>query len=106
MTDFLDVHIKNFDFKNLPKRINQYLKAIKSTTQVLTTKSKIQIEIEKTKLELNKKYKQLGEFVSIVYLNEKVRDFSYKEEYFLLNKEIYLIKQYLNKLVADKNSLK
>ena len=106
MSDFLDVHIKNFDLKNLPKRLTEYLNKLKFETNKLTIKGKIQIEIEKTKIELNKKYKELGKFISSAYLDEKVRDFSYKEEYFLLNKEIYLIRQYLNKLTEEKKSIK
>ena len=82
---------------NIFKRVIYYVKKY-------LNKIKIQIRIEKNKLELKRKYKILGQFINNSYLSENVIDFSYKDKYFQLNKEIYILNKYLSKLERMKNS--
>ena len=40
-----------------------------------------------------------------MYIKEKVIDFSYKEDFFIINKDIKTINDYLKKLSKDKDSI-
>ena len=61
-------------------------------------KVKIEIEVLRIKFDLLYRYFNLGRFISKYYNEEKIKDFSYKEDYFLLNNEINLKKRYIKKL--------
>ena len=82
------------------------LNRIKNKAKEVSERGKIKIEIEKCKLELRRKYRELGEFINKSFLEEKVKDFSYKEKYFELNREIQRLKKYLNILKKNINSNK
>lgn len=92
---------RNGDYSNY---INNVFKTIVLYFKKYINKIKIQIRIEKNKLELKKKYKKLGEFVNKSYISDNVIDFSYQDRYFQLNKEIYILDKYLTKLERMKNS--
>jgi hypothetical protein len=59
------------------------------------------LEIKKYNLELLKKHYRLGLYISKKYKSNKVQDFSYDEEYKLMNKEIDLLVNYISKLKSS-----
>ena len=52
----------------------------------------------KIKLELTKKYYNLGNYIAKKYYNDKILDFSYDEEYKFMNEKIVSLKNYITKL--------
>ena len=103
MPDILDSYISKIDVSSIPKKINDYILKIKLQRDRIIKLSTLQFEILRTNLQLKIKYMKLGRFISKNYDEENVIDFSYKEEFFLLNKNIIKKKRYIRKL---KNSVK
>jgi len=106
MSNLIDDYIKKINTTYISDKLNKIFKKIVIKAKQLTKKGRIQVEIEKCKLELRKKYKELGVFINNVYIDEKVKDFSYKEKYFELNREIHRLRNYLDSLKKDKYSIK
>jgi len=106
MSNLIDDYIKKINTTYISDKLNKTFKKIVIKAKQLTKKGRIQVEIEKCKLELRKKYKELGVFINNVYIDEKVKDFSYKERYFELNREIHRLRNYLDSLKKDKYSIK
>ena len=52
----------------------------------------------KTKLELKKKYNELGLHISVRFKNEEVSDFMYDEKFLKINQEIDQLKNYITKI--------
>jgi len=103
MSDILDSYISKVDTGSISKKINDYISKIKLQRDKIIKISTLQFEILRTKLQLKIGYMKLGQFISKNYDKENVVDFSYKEEFFLLNQDISKKKRYIRKL---KNSVK
>ena len=99
----IDKYIKNL--LNIKKSFNSFLKKtssdLKNNTKRITIKGKKKFEIEKSKIELKKKYYELGVYVS--KHNEKgTFDFSYDNQFKDLIKNIDNIKSYIENLKKGK----
>ena len=103
MPDILDSYISKIDTSSISKKINDYILKIKLQRDRIIKLSTLQFEILRTNLQLKIKYMKLGRFISTNYNEENVVDFSYKEEFFLLNQDISKKKKYIRRL---KNSVK
>ena len=103
MPDILDSYISKIDTRSISKKINDYISKIKLQRDRIIKISTLQFEILRIKLQLKIGYMKLGQFISKNYDEENVIDFSYKEEFFLLNQDISKKKRYIRKL---KNSVK
>jgi len=84
------------EFNN--NNFKDYLNKLKKKSKVLSDKSINEIELNKCKMELAKKYYVLGKYISTKYYNEKILDFSYDEEYKKMNKEVYQLKKYMKNI--------
>ena len=104
MADILDSYIKKIERIQLPKRVQNYLKKLRKQKirilKIVVTK----LEIFKIKLELKKNYINLGKFISKHYNQERVTDFSYKDDFFLMNQEINKKERYIKRLKNKINS--
>ena len=98
MSDILDSYISKIDTSSISKKINDYISKIKLQRDRIIKISTLQFEILRIKLQLKIGYMKLGQFISKNYDEENVIDFSYKEDYFLLNNKINLKKRYIIKL--------
>ena len=103
MSDILDSYISKIDTSSISKKINDYILKLKLQRDRIIKISTLQFEILRIKLQLKIGYMKLGQFISKNYDKENVIDFSYKEEFFLLNQDISKKKRYIRKL---KNSVK
>jgi hypothetical protein len=103
MPDILDSYISKIDTRSIPKKINVYISKIKLQRDRIIKIATLRFEILRIKLQLKIGYMKLGQFISKNYDKENVVDFSYKEEFFLLNQDISKKKRYIRKL---KNSVK
>ena len=83
---------------NQDKKISNYLDKIKNKGKSVTNKSIKELEIKKIKLELTKKYYNLGNYIANKYHSDKILDFSYDEEYKFMNEKIVSLKNYITKL--------
>ena len=98
MPDILDSYISKIDTNSFSKRINDYVSKIKLKKNRLMKMSILQFEILKAKLQLKIEYMKLGQFISKNYDQENVIDFSYKEDFFLINQNISKKKRYIRRL--------
>ena len=105
MADFVETYIERIREKKILKKLILFFSNFLKRSEKYTSKGKIHLEIEKNKLERRKKYFELGKYVSKMHIKEKVVDFSYKEDFFLINKDIKKINDYLKKLSKDKDSI-
>tara|TARA_Y100000994_G_C15406548_1_gene323974 strand:+ start:277 stop:594 length:318 start_codon:yes stop_codon:yes gene_type:complete len=105
MADFVETYIERIREKKFLRKLLLFFSNFLKRSEKYTSKGKIHIEIEKSKLERRKKYFELGKYVSKMYIKEKVIDFSYKEDFFIINKDIKTINDYLKKLSKDKDSI-
>ena len=103
MPDILDTYISKIDTSSISKKINDYISKVKLQRDRIIKLSTLQFEILRSKLQLKIEYIKLGQFISKNYDEENVIDFSYKEEFFLLNQDISKKKRYIRRL---KNSVK
>ena len=105
MADFVETYIERIREKKILRKLILFFSNFLKRSEKYTSKGKIHLEIEKNKLERRKKYFELGKYVSKMHIDEKVIDFSYKEDFFLINKDIKKINDYLKKLSKDKDSI-
>ena len=98
MADILDSYIKKINGVNISQRINDFINTLLNKIKLYFVRIKIQFEIIKIKLELLNNYINLGKYISKYYNEEKIKDFSYQEKYFILNQEINKKKRYIKKL--------
>ena len=103
MSDILDSYISRIDTSNFSKKINYYINKIKSKKDRIVKLSTIRFQILKTRLELKFDYIKLGKFISKNYNQDNIIDFSYQEDFFLLNQNIGRKERYIEKL---KNNIK
>ena len=98
MADIIDTYIKKFDSYKIDKKVNNYFLSIKKKRDWLIKLFMIKFELLKIKFELQKSYLKLGKFISKNYNDENIVDFSYKEDFFILNQEIKRKKRYISKI--------
>ena len=98
MVDILDSYIKKINGVNISQRINDFINTLSNKIKLYFVRLKIQFEIIKIKLELLNNYINLGKYISKYYNEEKIKDFSYQEKYFILNQEINKKNRYIKKL--------
>jgi len=101
MSDILDSYISKIDIGNFQKKINYYISKLRFKKTRLIKLSNLRFEILKTKLELKIDYMKLGKFISKNYNKENIIDFSYKEDFFLLNQNIIKKQRYIKKLTNN-----
>ena len=85
---------------NNKKIFTDYLSKIKKNGKILSNRSLNEIELNKCKMELAKKYYLLGKYISRKYYNENILDFSYDEEYKKMSKDIYKLKDYIKNIYS------
>ena len=85
---------------NNKKKFTDYFSKIKKNGKILSNRSLNEIELNKCKMELAKKYYLLGKYISGKYYNENVLDFSYDEEYKKMSKDIYKLKDYIKNIYS------
>ena len=78
------------------------LRSVKKNSSELNIKGKIKFEVEKTKLELKKKYYELGMHIASKFKDEQVLDFTYDETFLKKNQEIDQLKEYISKIKNQK----
>ena len=83
----------------------KFLKTAKKNGSEISSKGKIKFEVEKTKLELKKKYYQLGKHIASKSKDEQVSDFTYDENFLSFNQEINQLKEYISKIKNQKIKL-
>ena len=98
MADIIDTYIKKIDQYNINKKINNFFINLRNKRDWLIKKTMVEIELFKIKLELKKNYTKLGKFIFKNYNEEDVVDFTYKEDFFILNQDIKRKKRYLKKI--------
>ena len=103
MSDILDSYISRIDISSFSKKINYYIDRIKFQKNRIIKTFTLRFEIFKTKLELKFDYIKLGKFISKNYNQDNIIDFSYQEDFFLLNQNIGRKERYIEKL---KNNIK
>ena len=98
MSDILDTYIKKIDSYNINDRLNTFIDKLKSKRDIFIRTFMLRIELFKNKLELRKSYSKLGKFISKQYNDESVVDFTYKDDFFILNQEIKRKQRYIKKI--------
>mgnify|MGYP000611418924 CR=1 FL=1 len=98
MSDILDTYIKKIDSYNINDRLNAIIDKLKSKRDIFIRIFMLRIELFKNKLELRKSYSKLGKFISKQYNDESVVDFTYKDDFFILNQEIKKKQRYIKKI--------
>jgi len=98
MSDILDTYIKKIDSYNINDRLNAIIDKLKSKRDIFIRTFMLRIELFKNKLELRKSYSKLGKFISKQYNDESVVDFTYKDDFFILNQEIKRKQRYIKKI--------
>ena len=98
MADIIDTYIKKIDQYDINKKINIFFIDLRKKRDWFIKKAMIEVELIKIKLELKKNYTKLGKFIFKNYNDEDVVDFTYKEDFFILNQEIKRKKRYMKKI--------
>ena len=91
------LHMINF-------KCNKYYYSVLSMGKKFFEKGKIQIEVEKLKLELNKKYRELGKYVTQKKEIKSAIDFSHDQVYLQKINEIIKLKLYIEDRFKSKRS--
>ena len=104
MPDILDNYIKKVHTFQISNKISNYYHKIIIRKNRFLKLIVIRFEIFKIKLELKKNYINLGKFISKHYNQERVTDFSYKDDFFLMNQEINKKERYIKRLKNKINS--
>ena len=103
MSDILDNYIKKVHTFQIPEKMNDYYHSFMVNKDRLLKSFAVKFEVLRIKLELKKNYIKLGKFIFENYNEEKIVDFSYKNDFFSLNHEIKKNLRYIKKI---KNSYK
>ena len=88
----------------ITSKFGEYFYSVQSFGKKFTEKSKIQIEVEKLKWELNKKYQELGKYVSHKKETKSVIDFSHDSVYLQKINEIIKLKCYIEERLKSKGT--
>tara|TARA_B100001996_G_C18495124_1_gene529204 strand:+ start:113 stop:412 length:300 start_codon:yes stop_codon:yes gene_type:complete len=97
LNKFNKILTKIVEFNN-SNNLSDYIDKIKKNSKSFSDKSLNEIEINKCKMELAKKYYLLGKYMSERYYSDKILDFSYDEEYKKMSKEIAKLKKYIKNI--------
>ena len=97
MASILDDYIDSLISKKKEnkQKITDFIDKLKKNSKKINNKSRNRFEIEKNRINLKKKYYELGKYISNKFINDDMSDFSYEEKYNSLNKEIEKIKDYI-----------
>ena len=87
------------------KKLATLIQKTKLSTLEFGKKSKIKLEVEKSKLELRKKYYFLGKHVSNSFLKEEKIDFSFDDKFSQIINDIKQLKDYIIKINNGKIKL-
>ena len=98
MNDSLDIIVKKMNRigKKISKKSNVYLKKIIYKSEEYADKGIQQIEIEKLKWELKKKYIELGKYIDRTNNEENIFDYSDDDRFILLLDKINRLKKMIN----------
>ena len=98
MNDSLDIIVKKMNGigKKISKKSNVYLKKIIYKSEEYADKGIQQIEIEKLKWELKKKYIELGKYIDRTNNEENIFDYSDDDRFILLLDKINRLKKMIN----------
>jgi len=104
MASIFDKYLNTFlNQKTIGKKsFLKFLEIAKKNSTKVSNKGKIKFEIEKTKLELKKKYYELGKYIAAKFKDEEVSDFTYDENFSRINQEISHLKKYILKIKEQK----
>jgi len=82
----------------------KFFHSLLSIGQKFTEKGKIQIEVEKLKWELKKKYQELGKYVTHKKETKSVIDFSHDQQYLHKINEVIKLKYYIEERIKLKET--
>ena len=85
-------------------KCRKYFHSLLSIGQKFTENGKIQIEVEKLKWELKKKYQELGKYVTQKKETQSVIDFSHDPVYLQKINEIIKLKYYIEERLKSKGT--
>ena len=102
MSDVLEKMIKDMSSWSgkVANKTNKYIQSAIDQGEKLTRKGKIQIEIEFTKREYNKKLKEFGEYI-YNKSEDGISDFSIDPEFIKFNELLSSYKKVIKKLSTD-----
>ena len=83
-------------------KCRKHFNSLLSIGQKFTENGKIQIEVEKLKWELKKKYQELGKYVTQKKETQSVIDFSHDQVYLQKINEIIKMKFYIDERLKSK----
>ena len=92
--------------ENLSPWMNRFLGIISSKSEKLTALSRNKIELEKARLDLKKKYAQLGVYVSGQHELNNATDFSADIEYTKMLNELKNSKNFVNKIKEERKKIR
>ena len=110
MSDMFDSLVRRFESfsDSFSKNGKKYFQSVLSKGEKIGHQGKVQIEIEKLKWELKKKYNMLGKYVAEKKISRSVTDFSHDKQFLEFVNEVNKIKIYIDERQQerDRNSSK
>ena len=91
---------------NLSPWVHRFLGVISSKSEKLTALSRNKIELEKARLELKKKYAQLGIYVFAQHELNNATDFSADIEYTKMLNELKNSKNFVNRIKEERKKIR
>ena len=85
--------------------MKKYLHKVFSLGQIATENGKIQIEVEKLKWDLKKKYQEIGEYVTKKKQKKSTSDFSQDTSYIQKIDKVIKLKLYIEARIKEKKTL-
>ena len=106
MSDIIEKMMKDVGSwsERVASKTNEYVQSAISKGEKLTQKGKIQIEIEFTKRDYNKKLKEFGEYI-FEKSEEGTSDFSMDPEFIKFSELLLSYKKVIKKLNEDINAI-
>ena len=106
MTEIFEDIIKNIDglVKKVSKKSEKYVKKAISKGNKISQKGINQLEIEKLKWELKKKYQEVGKYVTQKKEAQSVTDFSHDPLYLQKINTIIKLKYYIEERLKSKGT--
>ena len=92
--------------KKLSPELAKALNGITSKGEEVTALSKNKIELEKARLDLKRKYREMGSYVSSQYDLNKVTDFSEDVDYIKMLNELKNSKTLVNKIKEERKKIR
>ena len=91
---------------NLSPWIHRFLRVVSSKSEKITELSRNKIELEKARLDLKKKYAQLGVYVSSQHEVNNATDFSADIEYTKMLNELKNTKNFVNRIKEERKKIR